>query len=319
MKIEKLIDLNLTQISGQTSQPPWFKTENNQYWETININNTPILIKLSQKNINSLKIEYETLNNTKIQEKQIQQEIEKIFDLNFNLDKFYNTLTEEFQLNDAIKFCQGLRLFLAKDPYECIISSICSANNSIKRWTNSINTIKHKWGEKHTFQSGNFYSFPTPEKLSKVHQNETTEHEKTQKNIKNCTNNLKACGVGYRDKYMIETSNIFTKELNYNEIFKMSYEEAFETIIKLPGVGPKVADCILLYGFGFKEAFPSDVWIKRIISYLYFNQKEISAKKARDFGINKFGEYAGYTQLYLFHYARKSGLMDKIKEKNKKS
>ena len=112
---------------------------------------------------------------------------------------------------------------------------------------------------------------------------------------------------------MRKASELFTDEMNLQEIFKMSYDEAFETILKVPGVGPKVADCILLYGFNFREAFPSDVWIKRIVSHLYFDGKDISVAKVREFGMEEFGENAGYVQLYMFHYARKSGLMSKLK------
>ena len=112
---------------------------------------------------------------------------------------------------------------------------------------------------------------------------------------------------------MRSASELFTDETDLSEISSMGYDEAFETILKVPGVGPKVADCILLYGFNFKEAFPSDVWIKRIVSYLYFDGKDISVAKVRDFGMEEFGEYAGYVQLYMFHYARKSGLMAKLK------
>ena len=112
---------------------------------------------------------------------------------------------------------------------------------------------------------------------------------------------------------MRKASELFTLEMDLSEIPKMTYDEAFESILKVPGVGPKVADCILLYGFNFKEAFPSDVWIKRIVSYLYFDGKDISVSKVREFGMEEFGDYAGYVQLYMFHYARKSGLMDKLK------
>jgi N-glycosylase/DNA lyase len=155
--------------------------------------------------------------------------------------------------------------------------------------------------------------------LFNTYEDELQEYESLNKSIEIecCINNLKCCGVGYRTSYMKKASDIFLNQLNVNDFFKMDYEEAFETILKVPGVGPKVADCILLYGFGFKEAFPSDVWIKRIISKLYFNGKDISATKARDFGMDKFGDYAGYAQLYLFHYARKSGLMDKISNNKK--
>ena len=113
---------------------------------------------------------------------------------------------------------------------------------------------------------------------------------------------------------MKKASQMILDEMDLNDIFNMNYDEAFDLILKMPGVGPKVADCILLYGFGFEEAFPSDVWIKRIVSHLYFDGEEISADKTREFGIEYFGDYAGYAQLYLFHYARKSGLMETIKK-----
>ena len=317
MEINNLIDLNLTQSSGQTSQPPWFKKENNEYLDIINIDSIPVLIKASQKDINSLNIDYELPIGIEenINKKKLINEINRIYDLNFDLNNFYTLLETDFQLKDATIFCEGLRLFQAKNPFECIISSISSANNSIKRWTNSINTIKYKWGEKITFPSGDFHTFPKPEILSNVYLDNENESEIENKDIELCNNNLKACGVGYRNKYIKKASKLFIQDIDINKIYKMTYEEAFETIIQVPGVGPKVADCILLYGFNFQEAFPSDVWIKRIISYLYFNQKEISAEKARNYGMECFGEYAGYVQLYLFHYARKSGLMEKLKNK----
>jgi N-glycosylase/DNA lyase len=113
---------------------------------------------------------------------------------------------------------------------------------------------------------------------------------------------------------MRKASELFTLEMDLSEIPKMSYDEAFETILKVPGVGPKVADCILLYGFNFREAFPSDVWIKRIVSHLYFDGRDISVSKVREFGMEEFGDNAGYVQLYMFHYARRSGLMEKLKK-----
>ena len=112
---------------------------------------------------------------------------------------------------------------------------------------------------------------------------------------------------------MKKASELFTLEMDLSEIPEMSYDEAFETILAVPGVGPKVADCILLYGFNFKEAFPSDVWIKRIVSHLYFGGKDISVSKVREFGMEEFGDNAGYVQLYMFHYARMSGLMSQLK------
>ena len=245
-----------------------------------------------------------------ISKKEAISSIRHIYDLDFDLDKFYRYLQNHSELAEMSEFCNGLRLFLATDPFECVISSICSANNSIKRWTKSISDIKQRWGNEYD----GFYTFPEISTLQNVFLDDQEEFDLTDADdVCKCNNNLKSCGVGYRAPYMRKACELFTLEMDLSEIAKMSYEEAFETILKVPGVGPKVADCILLYGFNFKQAFPSDVWIKRIVSYLYFDGKDISVSKVREFGMEEFGDYAGYVQLYMFHYARKSGLMKKLK------
>jgi N-glycosylase/DNA lyase len=318
MKFNSQINLELTQESGQTSQAPW-QVKDNSYLDVVEIANTPILIKTSQEDINSLNIEYElpiANQNITIDEVAIENEIARIFDLNFDLDKFYSYLSEDSKLEPAIDFCKGLRLFLAKDPFECVISSISSANNSIARWTKSIAKVKEKWGLATEFPSGKFFHFPSPKTLMNVYEDDFEEYEAIGRimELECCINNLKSCGLGYRAPYIKKVSELFTLEIDLLDIPKMDYEEAYDEVKKLAGVGPKVADCILLYGFGFREAFPSDVWIKRIVSHLYFDDEDTSVAKIREFGMERFGNYAGYAQLYLFHYARKSGLMDKIKK-----
>jgi len=299
MIIKAPINLELTQMSGQTSQPPWSKN-NNIYSNNILINNELVEFQVKQ---NNEFLEYDFKGN--INEKEAESRIKYIFDLDFNLNKFYKYLDNHDELCEMSRFCNGLRLFLASNPFECIISSICSANNSIKRWTKSISDIKEKFSENNIF--------PSPQTLQKVYIDSDEEYDKTNSNdIHKCTNNLKECGVGYRAPYMRRASEIFTLEIDVLEISKMKYEEAYETILKIPGVGPKVADCILLYGFNFKQAFPTDIWIKRIISHLYFEGADISVGKVREFGMEEFKDNAGYVQLYLFHYARMSGLMKKI-------
>lgn len=304
MIIESLIDLELTQISGQTSQPPWMNVDES-YKVVVMVNNKPVIFDVKQAG------EFLDFNYVgDISQKDAISSLNYIFDLDFNLDKFYKYLDGHGELAEMSKFCNGLRLFLAPTPFECIISSICSANNSIKRWTKSISDIKQKWGNNHN----GFYTFPEISTFKDLFLDDEEEFELTNTDdIFKCKNNLKSCGVGYRAPYMRKASELFTLEMDLSEISKMSYDEAFETILKVPGVGPKVADCILLYGFNFREAFPSDVWIKRIVSYLYFDGKDISVPKVREFGMEEFGDNAGYVQLYMFHYARKSGLMAKLK------
>lgn len=301
MIIKSPIDLELTQVSGQTSQPPW-KYIDDSYSDLVCIDGEPSIFNVRQTD------EYLDFTYTgNVSEKTAIENVKKIYDLDFDLDKFYKYLDSYDELKDMSKFCNGLRLFQAKDPFECIISSICSANNSIKRWTKSIDDMKLKWGR----NFNDYYSFPNPCNFKELYLDDD-EELLNEGNIKN--NNLKSCGVGYRAPYMRKASDIFTLEIDLSDIYKMSYDEAFETILEVPGVGPKVADCILLYGFGFRQAFPSDVWIKRIVSYLYFDGKDIKVEKVREFGMDEFGDYAGYVQLYMFHYARMSGLMDKLKK-----
>lgn len=301
MIIKSPIDLELTQLSGQTSQPPWRQVEDS-FREVVIVNEKPVLFDVKQSG------EYLDFNFTgDVSKKEAISKLNYIYDLDFDLNKFYKYLQNHAELAEMSEFCNGLRLFLAKDKFECIISSICSANNSIKRWTKSAIDMKEKWGNNYF---DDYYDFPDKSQFQEIFEDDEEESLFCQNP---CGNNLKSCGVGYRAPYMKKASQLFTLEMDLSEISKMKYDEAFETILKVPGVGPKVADCILLYGFNFKEAFPSDVWIKRIVSHLYFDGKDISVPKVREFGMEEFGDNAGYVQLYMFHYARKSGLMAKLK------
>ena len=300
MIIDSLIDLDLTQASGQTSQPPWIKS-GDVFSQIVMVGGKPVVFNAKQS---GEYLDFDFKGN--ITQNEALSTMKYIYDLDFDLDKFYQYLSNHAELAEMSRFCRGLRLFLAPDPFECIISSICSANNSIKRWTKSISDIKCRWGREYD----GFYTFPDISDFADIFLDDDEESDLCGR----CeSKNLKSCGVGYRAPYMRKASQLLTLETDLSEIPKMSYEEAFETVLELPGVGPKVADCILLYGFNFKEAFPSDVWIKRIVSHLYFEGKDISVAKVRDFGMEEFGEYAGYVQLYMFHYARKSGLMEKIR------
>jgi N-glycosylase/DNA lyase len=305
MIIESPIDLDLTINSGQTSQPPWRRT-GDSFREAVFVDDEPVIFDVRQSG-EFLDFRFEG----NVSERRALSKLSYIYDLDFNLDKFYKYLGNHAELAEMREFCSGLRLFLAHDPFECVISSICSANNSIMRWTKSICDIKTKWGCGHQ----GYHTFPQSSVLANAFLDDEDEFNSSDiEDICMCRNNLKECGVGYRAPYMRRASELFTHEMNLSEIPKMSYDEAFETILEVPGVGPKVADCILLYGFNFRQAFPSDVWIKRIVSYLYFDGKDISVAKVREFGMEEFGDNAGYVQLYMFHYARKSGLMAKLKK-----
>jgi N-glycosylase/DNA lyase len=313
------LNIPLTVNSGQTSQPAW-KKDNKFFKELVLIKDTPCLLGVVHQINTESPVIVQALYSRKISNKLIKLKVSEIFDLNFNLDRFYQFLSEDPKLSPTINFCQGLRLFKAHNPFECIISSISSANCSIIRWTRSIQDIKHKWGQSYQLNSGNFYTFPSPAILSNVPEHDLEEMQRCEDDLPEdfvFENNLQACGVGYRAKYIIQAAQIVQDNVNLEKLAKMKYEDAFHTVLELPGVGPKVADCILLYGFGMGEAFPVDVWIKRIVEHLYFPGEELKPQAVRDFGREEFGDYAGYVQLYLFHYARKSGLLDSLRPNKK--
>ncbi|BDZ67242.1 DNA glycosylase [Methanobacterium ferruginis] len=311
-------NLSLTINSGQTSQPPWQK-ENEYFQELVMVEDKPCLVKILHDDSNpedDVHIIAESLE--KIPEKSIQARIREIFGLNADLNQLYNFLGEDPKLEPTIGFCQGLRLFKAHNYFESIISSISSSNCSIVRWTRSIQDIKEKWGERSCFSSGDFYTFPTPHILGDVPEHDLEEMQRCEDDLPEdhiFKNNLKACGVGYRAKYIINTCKIVESKMDLGKLARMKYDKAFDTVLELPGVGPKVADCILLYGFGMGQAFPADVWIKRIIEHLYFPHRDLKPQEVREFGMEQFGDYAGYVQLYLFHYARKSGLLESLRKK----
>lgn len=307
-------DIEMTIGSGQTSQPAW-KKKGKYFQELINVKNKPCLIKISHKSNTDNPIEIIAESPHEIEKDAIKAVIMEIFSLNDDLPQLYDFLRNDPKLEPTIDFCNGLRLFKANNVFESVICSITSAHNSIRQWDKAIRLVKEKWGEEFDFANENFYLFPNPEVLAEAPENEFDEAECTPEFLKTRATwkDLRSCRVGYRSKYIIKTSQMIQNELDLSAIRNMEYESAFETILKLPGVGPKVADCILLYGYGFGKAFPVDVWISRIVSRLYFDSKKVSNVKIRKFGMEQFGDYAGYTQLYLFHYARKSGLMDKLK------
>ncbi|MGZ7159997.1 MAG: DNA glycosylase, partial [Methanobacterium sp.] len=289
-------NLDLTINSGQTSQPAW-KKDGKYFQELISVDNKPCLIKITHKANSDKPIEIIAEFKEKIDRKLIKSEIMEIFGLNDDLNNLYDFLKDDPMLEPTIGFCKGLRLFKASNIFESVICSITSAHNSIRQWNKAIRLLKEKWGNKYEFSDGTFYSFPSSQVLASAPESEFDEEECNPELLKSrhAWKDLRSCRVGYRAKYIIQASNMVQNEIDLEEIKNMDYESAFDTILKIPGVGPKVGDCILLYGYGLGKAFPVDIWISRIVSKLYFNSQNVSNPKMRTFGIEKFGDYAGYT------------------------
>lgn len=207
-----------------------------------------------------------------------------------DLDRDYGSIKEELSkdevLREAIGHGQGIRI-LNQDPFETLVSFIISANNRIPMIKKAVENISKMYGREMEFDGVKYYSFPSPDVLA-----EATVEE------------LEGCGCGFRAGYIVETTKkIASREVDLLSIMKMDTDDAQEELMKLKGIGPKVADCILLFSMQKYDAFPVDVWVKRIMQYFYL-APDVSLKKIRDYGRDKFGGYAGFAQQYLFYYAR---------------
>lgn len=196
------------------------------------------------------------------------------FDLGVDYDEIKSSLASLHPvLKEAQQYAPGIRI-LSQEPWEALCSFIISQNNNIPRIKGIIDRLCRQYGEP---IGENLYAFPTVERLSR------------------CTvDDLAPLRSGFRAKYIVDAATkVATNEINLHEIKKMPVEQAKKELMKIKGVGPKVADCTMLYGMGKKECFPMDVWMKRAMEVLFPNLTP------EDFGAN-----AGIAQQYIFHYSR---------------
>lgn len=210
----------------------------------------------------------------------------KYFDLGTDYGVIKGELSRDHILSDAIKFGEGIRI-LRQDEWETLISFIISANNAIPRIKKSVKRISEKWGNHIEFSGNTFYTFPGPDVLSKVDAEE-----------------IKECGVGFRAEYISKTAKTINNgEVPLYDLKDAGYKKARKILMTLPGVGPKVSDCVLLFSMGYHEAFPVDIWVKRIMQYFYL-APDVSLPKIEEFAQEKYKGLAGFAQQYLFYYAR---------------
>lgn len=208
---------------------------------------------------------------------------QEYFDLNTDYNEIINNLSTDDIMRNAIKNGEGIRI-LKQDFFETVISFIISQNNNIPRIKNIVEAFCKKYGEK---IEGDYYSFPKAEKIANLEKEE-----------------LAFLRAGYRDAYIIDAAQKISKgEINKDIIYNASIEDARAEISKIKGVGPKVADCILLFSATRGEVFPTDVWMKKVLTQLY-GFENLTPKAINEFAKEKFGKLAGYAQQYLFYNMR---------------
>ena len=214
-----------------------------------------------------------------------------------DLEKIIKSISKDKTTKSAVKRYLGLRI-LEQDPFQCLISFIVSANSNIQKIKSSLEKISKQFGTRVKFQSKEFFLFPKPEKLARASINE-----------------IRRCGVGYRAQYIKDAATmVLLKKIDFECLKKCEYQVAKEKICSIPGVGNKVADCILLFSLNKLEAFPLDRWMIRILEKYYSNEFKLETKTITEKQysilhekiVNHFGPFAGYAQQFLFKMEREN-------------
>jgi N-glycosylase/DNA lyase len=223
------------------------------------------------------------------------------FSLDHDLDRIAGEVGRDEHVRAALREFWGLRL-VRQEPWECLASFICATYKSVAAIRQMLVKLAARSGEHVTFEGEEFHVFPSAARLAEASLGE-----------------LEACGLGYRAKYLLETSRMVAAGgFDVQALREMPYVEAKRVLLGFPGVGRKVADCVLLFSLGKLEAFPVDVWMKRVLLRHYagcfdtgFVKKlekgglsDGDYERLNDFGRAYFGCFAGYAQEYLYHYER---------------
>ena len=248
-----------------------------------------------KENVLNVKKEKDRIIFTGICKGNIKDIVKDYFDFDTNYEEIKEKLSNvDEYLKESIEFGSGIRI-LNQDLWETIISFIISANNNIPRIKGIIERLSEKYGNEIEYNGKKYYTFPTPEQLKNV---SVEEYRKL--------------GLGFRDIRLYETTKmILEKEVDLEKMKQNpNTQEVRDELLKLSGVGPKVADCILLFSDLKRfEVFPIDVWVRRVMNDLYIKQEDetkVSKKQIEKIAQEKFGNLAGLAQQYLFYWRREA-------------
>jgi N-glycosylase/DNA lyase len=212
----------------------------------------------------------------------------RYFELDLPLNDIYATFPNDPAMTAALGFCRGLRI-VRQPAWECLATFITSAMKQVAHIAQISHGLRERYGTLVQWENERLFTYPSPQRLAA-----TTEAE------------LRECRLGFRAKNLLEAARMIAAgEVNLDAVAKLPEAEARAELCRLPGVGEKVANCALLFGFNRLRAFPIDVWIERVLRQLYFQRKRnVTTKRLREFSAGYFGEFGGYAQQYLFHHAR---------------
>ena len=222
----------------------------------------------------------------------IKEIVTNYFDLNRNYSEIKEKLSKiDENVNLSIQYGEGIRI-LNQDLWETIISFIISANNNIPRIKGIIERLSQKYGKEIKWNGEKYYTFPTPEELKKAE----VQH-------------FRELGTGFRDIRLYETTRmVLENKVVLKDLYNVDTLKAREELLTLSGVGPKVADCILLFSDLKRfDVFPIDVWVRRVMNELYIknpDETKVNKKDIARIAKEKFGDLEGLAQQYLFYWKR---------------
>jgi N-glycosylase/DNA lyase len=217
--------------------------------------------------------------------------IARYFSLDHPLEEICRSFPRDPAMTAARDFCVGLRI-IRQPRWECLATFICSSMKQVAHIRQISLALRRRFGEEKLIRGSRVYTFPTAVMLAR-----TTERD------------LRACALGYRAKNLLATTRLVASGKADLEAWQGLPDEELRTrLCELPGVGAKVANCVMLFAYERLRAFPVDVWIERVLRRQYFSRKrKVTTRQLREFCDSHFGEHGGYAQQYLFHHARKGG------------
>lgn len=223
-------------------------------------------------------------------------DLKSYLQVDVDLDAVVLSFPDDDPMRQSVTACRGLRL-LRQEPWECLASFILSSTKQIVQIQQIVGMLCQRYGAPVLVPAGHppVWAFPTPERLAAANETE-----------------LRGCKMGFRAPNLLATARrVAEGEINLRSLSVRTLEEAREELLQLPGVGHKIANCVLLFAYGFQQAFPVDVWVLKALRKLYFPKRRPSPARLRRFTETHFGAYAGYAQQYLFHYMRKKAPKEK--------
>ena len=217
--------------------------------------------------------------------------VTRYFALDHPLEDICSSFPRDPIMNAARDFCRGLRI-IRQPKWECLATFICSSMKQVTHIRQISRALRQRFGEKKEIGGDEIFSFPSPGRLARTSENE-----------------LRKCGLGYRARNLLETAKVVASgQADLDSWNPLPDRKLRKQLCELPGVGMKVANCVMLFAYERIAAFPIDVWIERVLRESYFVRgRKVTTKTMAEFVANYFGAHGGYAQQYLFHHARMTG------------